>query len=134
MLEHFKTTFFYIDDSLPTENNDPIVNEAAYDPDLDCQIILEELKIATFHQKNNKSCGLDSICSEPIKTSFDLIADYLLNIVNHIFNSGECPKSWGQGIIYPIFKGGDQDQASNYRGITISNIYPKSIHKFYLIV
>ena len=125
LLEHFKTTFSYNDDSLPTESNDPTVNEAAYDPDLDCEITLEELKVATFHQKNNKSYGLDNVCSEAIKTSFDLIADYLLNIVNHIFNSGEYPKSWGQGITYHIFKGGDPDQASNYRGITISNVLSK---------
>ena len=114
LLEHFKNTFCYNDDSLATESNDPTVNKAAYDPDLDCEITLEELKITTFHQKNNKSYGLDNACSESIKTSFDLIADYLLNIVNHIFNSGEYPKSWGQGIICPIFKGGDPDQASDY--------------------
>ena len=125
MLEHLKTTFSHTDDSLPTESNDPTVNETAYDPDLDCESTLEELKIATLHQKNNKSYGLDNVCLEAIKIAFDLIADYLLNTVNHIFNSGEYPKSWGQGIIYPIFKGGDPDQSSNYRCITISNILSK---------
>ena len=84
-----------------------------------------KLKRPTFHQKNNSSYGLDNVCSEAIKSSFDLIPDYLLNIVNHIFNTGEYPESWGHGIIAPIFKSGDPNLEKNYRGITISNILSK---------
>ena len=90
-----------------------------------CDITLEELKSATFHQKNNSSYGLDNVCSEAIKSSFDLISEYLLNIVNHIFNTGEYPETWGRGIIAPIYKSGDPNIAKNYRGITIGNILSK---------
>ena len=125
LLEHFQSTFSSNDDALPTENNDPIINEASFDPELDCDISLDELKQATFHQKNNAAYGLDNVCAEAIKSSFDLISESLLNIVNHIFNSGEYPETWGHGIISPVFKGGDPDLAKNYRGITISNILSK---------
>ena len=86
---------------------------------------MEELKSATFHQKNNSSYGLDNVCSEAIKSSFDLISEYLLNLVNHIFNTGEYPETWGRGIIAPIYKSGDPNLAKNYRGITIGNILSK---------
>ena len=101
------------------------------DPDLDSDISLEELKRSVFHKKNNASYGLDNVCSEAIKASFDIISPFLLKLVNQIFNSGDYPDSWGRGIIAPIFKSGDDNQAKNYRGITISNILSKVILKYY---
>ena len=41
--------------------------------------------------------------------------------------NGEYPKSWGNGIIFPIFKGGETSNPENYRGITLIN----SISKIY---
>ena len=38
---------------------------------------------------------------------------------------GEYPENWGRGIIIPIFKGGNLDDPSNYRGITLINIISK---------
>ena len=32
---------------------------------------------------------------------------------------GYFPESWSEGHIVPIFKSGDQSEASNYRGITL---------------
>ena len=65
-------------DRLPKENDDVPLNGNIFDPDLDSNICLEELKRATFHQKNNSSYGLDNVCSETIISSFDPISDYLL--------------------------------------------------------
>ena len=48
-----------------------------------------------------------------------------MKIVNEIFSSGEYPESWGQGIIAPIFKSGDENLAKYYRAITISNVFSK---------
>ena len=39
--------------------------------------------------------------------------------------NGEYPKAWAQGIIVPIFKNGNTDDAHNYRGITLINILGK---------
>ena len=41
--------------------------------------------------------------------------------------NGEYPKSWGNGIIFPIFKGDETSNPENYRGITLIN----SISKIY---
>ena len=44
-------------------------NDNIFDPELDADITLEELKSAVFYQNSNSSYGLDNICSEAIKTS-----------------------------------------------------------------
>ena len=122
LFEHFRNMFANDADSQSenyTEENDIL------DPDLDLDISMEELKKAVFHQKNNKSYGLNNICTEVLKSSFVIISPFLLKLINQIFNSGEYPESWGRGIIVPIFKSGDANLAQNYRVITISNILSK---------
>ena len=47
------------------------------------------------------------------------------HIVNKIFETGQYPESWSNGIIIPIFKGGNIDEPQNYRGITLNNIIAK---------
>ena len=42
-----------------------------------------------------------------------------------MFRNGEYPRAWGDGIIAPIFKKGDVNDAGNYRGITLINILAK---------
>ena len=42
-----------------------------------------------------------------------------------MFRNGEYPRSWGEGIIAPIFKKGDVNDAGNYRGITLINVLAK---------
>ena len=94
-------------------------------PELDAEITEAELKEAVFHQKNNKSPGIDHLNAELFKISLDIISPFLLKLYNRIFQNGEYPRSWGEGIIIPIFKSGNADEAQNYRGITLINILAK---------
>ena len=77
LAEHFQNMYSNEDDRLTTENDDVPLHGNIFDPDPASDISLEEPKRATFHQKNNSSYGLDNVCSEAIKSSFDLISDYL---------------------------------------------------------
>ena len=79
------------------------------DNELDTKITEQEIRRAVFKQNNGKSPGPDEICAEIIKTSYEHIAPYLLQIYNKLFENAEYPKNWGQGYIIPIFKGGDQN-------------------------
>ena len=135
LLNHFKTVFG--DDTTNNadvpQNPPPQQNQQSPQPEpqnvsqseLDAEISETELRNAIFHQKNNKSPGIDNLNSELFKISFDIISPYLLKLYNRLFSNGEYPTAWGEGIIVPIFKSGNIDEPQNYRGITLINILAK---------
>ena len=96
-----------------------------FDENLDKEISFEEIKIAVFSQNNNKSSGIDTLIAEVFKHSFNEISTFLFTLFNKLFRNSEYPKTWGEGIVVPIFKGGDAENAKNYRGITLINILGK---------
>ena len=73
---------------------------------------------------------LKKIIKVQVQTRFAQGYSKPLLILFHLFYSNcvlnpEYPRLWGESIIVPIFKGGCQDEASNYRGITLINIMGK---------
>ncbi|UYV73670.1 hypothetical protein LAZ67_11000293 [Cordylochernes scorpioides] len=73
--------------------------------------------------RHGKATGFDDIMNEAIKA---LPKDYLISlkdIFNRILRTSEFPTTWLKSVIQPIFKNGDPDDPSNYRGIALlSNI------------
>lgn len=120
LFDHFKNLYNH---NLGTDINENY--EMTNDNDLDQSITLEEIENAVFSQKNNKSSGYDSLIAEVYKHSFHIISPFMHVLFNKIFETGIYPDSWGQGIIVPIFKGGDIEDTKNYRGITLINIIAK---------
>ena len=45
--------------------------------------------------------------------------NYLFVLFNKIYELGYFPDKWSEGFIVPIFKKGDTNEPSNYRGITL---------------
>ena len=126
MFDHFKSIYGEDENSTGQEDRDLHVNpEQVFNEELDAEISLTEIKNAIFAQKNNKNTGTDQICAEIPKASFDIVSPFLFKLYNRLFLNAEYPRLWGEGIIVPIFKGGCQDEASNYRGITLINIMGK---------
>lgn len=123
LMQHFKELYGETrDDSEIHAHEDGPNIESAY---LDRDFSEEEIRSAVFSQKNNKSPGVDNITSEMIKSSYEIISPFLLKLYKHLYSKGEYPRSWGEGIISPIFKKGDLNDASNYRGITLVNVLAK---------
>ena len=116
----------------PEVNAEPNQNINITSEELDTQFTYSELHSAVFSQKNNKSPGVDNITSEIIKAAYDLICPFLLKLYNHIYETGDYPRSWGDSIISPIFKKRDVDDAQNYRGITLINLLSKIYSQFLL--
>lgn len=128
LLEHFQSVLGGNDDVDPGQGQpqpQPDATPNVSHTEMDSEITLTELREAVFHQKNNKSPGIDSLNAELFKISFDIISPFLLKLYNRLFLNGEYPQSWGEGIIIPIFKGGEVNEAQNYRGITLINILAK---------
>lgn len=122
LYNHFENVFG--EQSLNPDNIEPDINQS-YSEDLDANFTESELRSAIFSQNNNKMPGIDNIPSEILKASYDVISPLLLSLYNRMYATGEYPRSWGDGIINPIFKKGDINDAQNYRGITLINVLAK---------
>lgn len=124
LLHHFQNLFGQDD------NQEPVTDENLPQSDLypeffDTEITEDELRSAVFSQNNGKSPGLDELPAEIFKVSYNLISPILLTLYNKMYSTGTYPQSWGNGIIAPIYKKGDPNNAENYRGITLINILAK---------
>ena len=108
------------------------LNQMEFNENLDVNFKETELRKAIFSLNNNKSPGIDSLTSEILKSAYDFISPFLLSLYNRMFNSGEYPRAWGEGIISPIFKKGDINDASNYRGIMLINVLAKVYSQLFL--
>ncbi|UYV69335.1 hypothetical protein LAZ67_6003265 [Cordylochernes scorpioides] len=93
------------------------------DPELDGEISLTEVTKEISKLGKNKATGLDEIPNEAIKYLLEEHTIYLRNLFNKILGTSQVPQQWTKTIIHPIFKNGDPDNPSNYRGISlISNL------------
>ena len=123
LCNHFKSLF---EEAAPENDFDEnSLNEQNFDNDLDLEFSENELRKVIFSLKNNKSAGIDNITGEILKASFEFTSQFMLSLYNRMFNSSEYPRAWGEGIIAPIFKKGDPNEASNYRGITLISVLAK---------
>ena len=50
-----------------------------------------------------------------------------------MFEKGIYPDSWTRGIIVPVPKKGNLNDANNYRGITLTSIFSKIFSIYYLM-
>ena len=96
---------------------------------LDKSINHKEISDACKKLKNKKACGFDKVSNEMIKYSLNIMMPVIHLLFNKIIQSELFPKTWSNGYIMPIFKSGDDQDPSNYRGITISNCLSKLFTK-----
>lgn len=97
---------------------------------LDCSIldydILEKVLLsASSSLKNNKACSFDLKTNKMIKSSVHFLSDCYLKLFNSILKSGCFPDIWRNNIIKPLYKTGQMEATSNYRGIAISSCISK---------
>ena len=101
------------------------IESSTFQSELDKSITLSEIQRAVSKLKNNKAPGIDLICNEMIKSSQNILGPCLLKLFNACLSSGTYPECWTDGYILPLYKGGELDNPSNYRGITITGAIGK---------
>ena len=72
--------------------------------ELNTPITLLELKKGLKQLKNNKASGTDGVLNEMIKATFETMQNFYLQLFNFIFDSGNFPETWAEGLIVPIYK------------------------------
>ena len=92
-------------------------------PELDSRITQSEILAPAKRLQAGKAYGNDDMLNEYFIETIDIIAPHLCDIFNSILDSGIFPKKWCEGIIIPLFKKGDRNCPSNYRGITLLSCF-----------
>ena len=92
-------------------------------------ITSEEVMAAISSMSNNKAPGLDGITIEFIKGAVQFYCPFLLELFNRILSTGKYPSEWGKAILQPIYKKGNKDDPTNYRGIALLIIVSKIFTK-----
>ena len=115
-----KIDFFQVDDDILYYNERYVRGEfqIMFD-ELNSEVIKDELLSAIKQLRNGASSGPDLLLNEFFKQGSVLLINYLHALFNRLFQMGYFPKQWSEGFIVPIFKKGDINEVSNYRGITL---------------
>ena len=87
--------------------------------ELNSEILRSELLTAIKQLRTGASSGPDLLLNEFFKNGSETLVTYLHNLFNKLFKMGYFPENWSEGFIVPIFKKGDINQVSNYKGITL---------------
>ena len=93
-------------------------------PELDQDVDVTEVAAAFRRLKRNKAAGIDGIKAEFIIDARDILLQPLATTFTQMLSHG-VPDSWCLGVIHPIFKSGDCNDPSNYRGITVTSVLAK---------
>ena len=93
--------------------------------ELDRDITVDEIKFMLSKVKLNKAPGEDRIPYEFLINATDEVLLELAKIFTTILRTGIPDESFLKSVVFPIFKKGDPNLASNYRGISFMNCISK---------
>lgn len=108
----------------PTFEKFPAVTQSIYlhKPDVtEINQIINSLKSA--------SCGLDGIKPAELKVLNNQISPIICQLIETIFETGKYPASLRTALVIPINKSGKHTDVSDYRPISILNVFNKIIEK-----
>ncbi|XP_044595842.1 uncharacterized protein LOC123272891 [Cotesia glomerata] len=114
---HFKETFGGVEERRSWEG---VMEEETEEEEELGDIELEEVRVVVKKLKDHKAMGGDGIPNEVWKYGGETIEAELWSICQKVWRREGWPKEWNDGIVVPIKKKGLGKEASDYRGITIT--------------
>jgi len=72
--------------------------------------------------KPNKSPGLDGLTIEFYAKFWELLGEFLVSVYNESYENGVLPSTQRLSVFSLIFKNGDEEEISNYRPISLTNV------------
>lgn len=111
----------------PLQNSKDIQYAHLYHEDsfLDNNITTAEIYQVLAKAKSGKAPGEDRIPYEFFKNAPHELIIEMANAYNAQYNNLQADKTFTTSVIFPIFKKGDFNQTSNYRGISFMNTIAK---------
>lgn len=94
-------------------------------PELDSEVMIEEIYMALRKIKTKKAPGEDGISNEFLKALPNNWVLYINILFNKIIKNEEVPESWSYIITKMLFKKGDKSLPENYRPISLVNTLAK---------
>lgn len=85
------------------------------------EITLEELQGVMKTFKNGTAPGPGAINIELLKSAPIILHEYIVKMLNLCLHGDELPKQFKEGYISNVFKKGNKNECTNYRGITVLN-------------
>lgn len=89
----------------------------------------QEIHSTFVSLRNSKCTDADDLQILPVKHVLDIISPVLAHVYNLIFTHAIFPRRMQEAKVSVLFKGGDQNNLSNYRPISIIPIFSKCIEK-----
>lgn len=93
-------------------------------------ISIEEIIASTKRQKNNKACGIDGISSEFFKYALDQLGDPMTLLFNLVFDNGDFPEIWAEGLICPIHKKIGKTLLTTVGKLLLCQYWVKSLNQY----
>lgn len=90
---------------------------------------INEVKNIILNLKPNSAPGWDNVPNEFLRMAADDIAPIITHLANLCFEQGIFPTPLKQSIITPVYKGGNKDDISNYRPISVLPAVSKVLEK-----
>ena len=76
-----------------------------------------------------KSSGIDKLSARICKDAFLVLADKLLHIFNCSLSLSIFPEKWKSAKVVPLYKGGERNDVSNYRPVSLLPLPGKLLEK-----
>uniref|UniRef100_A0A1B6EIY4 Reverse transcriptase domain-containing protein n=2 Tax=Cuerna arida TaxID=1464854 RepID=A0A1B6EIY4_9HEMI len=137
--DHLNTFFVNIADNTLKQHqisNDSLLYSPRYNIDTTMTEMTpttaKEVKQIIRSLKSKTSSGLDEMSSKIIKFCEAELLKPILHVTNLSFIQGKFPKNLKQAKIYPKYKQGNKDEATNYRPISLLPTVSKIIEKITL--
>ena len=96
--------------------------------DINHPITPEEVRDTIMKMCNGKAAGIDCVVAELLKYGGPRVHHAIYRMLHGAFESEVAPRSWTDGLIFPIYKSGTKaprNNVHNYRGITLLSVVYK---------
>ena len=128
--DHFASAGLKAQQSIPNKTGDPTVYLKKVKNDMSRITVSDcELSKLVCSMKTKRSCGIDSISNDLLKSIFVSIREPFCYVVNRSFADNIFPTAMKTAKLNPLHKGGQKNLCDNLRPISLLPVLSKLIEK-----